>query len=122
MMERRSGVIINIGSTLAHVGAAEHSAYCASKGGIRSLTQALAVELGPYNIRVVDISPGPIATEMIRTRMEEPKFRSKMLERTVLGRINQPEDIARTLVLLASDACPTVTGSSWAIDSGLLAK
>jgi NAD(P)-dependent dehydrogenase (short-subunit alcohol dehydrogenase family) len=122
MMERRSGVIINIGSTLAHVGAAEHSAYCASKGGIRSLTQALAVELGPYNIRVVDISPGPIATEMISARMEEPKFRAKMLERTVLGRINQPQDIAQALVLLASDACPTVTGSSWTIDSGLLAK
>jgi NAD(P)-dependent dehydrogenase (short-subunit alcohol dehydrogenase family) len=76
MIERRSGVIINIGSTLAHVGAAEHGAYCASKGGVRSLTQALAVELGPYNIRVVTLSPGPIATEMIRSRMENPEFES----------------------------------------------
>ena len=122
MMERRSGVIINIGSTLAHVGAAEHSAYCASKGGIRSLTQALAVELGPYNIRVVDISPGPIDTEMTKSRMKDPEFRTRMLERTVLGKINQPEDIAQALVLLASDACPTVTGTSWVLDSGLLAK
>jgi NAD(P)-dependent dehydrogenase (short-subunit alcohol dehydrogenase family) len=122
MIERRSGVIINIGSTLAHVGAAEHGVYCASKGGVRSLTQSLAIELGPYNIRVVTLSPGPIATEMIRSRMENPEFESKMLERTLLGRINEPQDIAQTLVLLASDASSTVTGCSWVIDSGILSK
>jgi NAD(P)-dependent dehydrogenase (short-subunit alcohol dehydrogenase family) len=122
MIGRRSGVIINIGSTLAHVGSAEHAAYCASKGGVKSLTQALAIELGPYNIRVVTLSPGPIATEMIRSRMENPEFESKMLERTLLGRINEPQDIAQTLVLLASDAASTVTGCSWVIDSGILAK
>jgi 3alpha(or 20beta)-hydroxysteroid dehydrogenase len=86
------------------------------------LTQALAIELGPYNIRVVTLSPGPIATEMIRSRMENPEFESKMLERTLLGRINEPRDIAQTLVLLASDASSTVTGCSWVIDSGILSK
>jgi NAD(P)-dependent dehydrogenase (short-subunit alcohol dehydrogenase family) len=122
MIVRRSGVIINIASTLAHVGADRHSVYCASKGGVRALTQALAVELGPYNIRVVTLSPGPIATEMIASRMENPEFKSNMLERTLLGRINTPQDIAQTLVLLASEACGTVTGCSWVIDSGILAK
>jgi NAD(P)-dependent dehydrogenase (short-subunit alcohol dehydrogenase family) len=122
MIQRRSGVIINIGSTLAHVGAAQHAAYCASKGGVRSLTQALAIELGPYNVRVVTLSPGPIATEMIRQRMKDPQLKSQMLERTVLGRINEPQDIAQTLVLLASDASKTVTGCSWVIDSGILTK
>jgi NAD(P)-dependent dehydrogenase (short-subunit alcohol dehydrogenase family) len=122
MIERRGGVIINIGSTLAHVGAAGHGVYCAAKGGVKSLTQALAIELGPYNIRVVTLSPGPIATEMIRSRMEDPELESHMLERTVLGRINEPEDVAQTLVLLASDASSTVTGCSWVVDSGILAK
>ena len=82
-------MIINIGSTLAHVGADRHSVYCASKGGVRALTQALAVELGPHNIRVVTLSPGPIATEMISSRMEDPEFAANMLERTLSGQDQQ---------------------------------
>jgi NAD(P)-dependent dehydrogenase (short-subunit alcohol dehydrogenase family) len=122
MKERRSGVIINIGSQLSHVGAPNYTAYTASKGGVFLLSQALAVELGPYNIRVVTLSPGPTNTDMCKPLMQDPTTREMLLGLGLLGRINEPEDLAPTLVLLASDAARMVTGCSWLVDGGTTAK
>jgi glucose 1-dehydrogenase len=122
MMERKSGVIINIGSDLSHVGSANYTAYCASKGGILLLSKALAVELGPHNIRVITLSPGPTNTDMSRSVLDDPKIREMILNRSVLGQVNEPEDIAPVLVLLASDAARMVTGCNWSVDGGVLAK
>jgi NAD(P)-dependent dehydrogenase (short-subunit alcohol dehydrogenase family) len=122
MKKRKTGVIINIGSQLSHVGAANYTAYCASKGGVFLLSQALAIELGQYNIRVVTLCPGPTNTDMCKLYMENPQTRDFLLGLGVLGRINEPEDLASTLVLLASDAAKMVTGCSWSIDGGILAK
>ena len=122
MIPRRSGVIINIGSEVSHVGAAEESVYCAAKGATYIMSQALAIELGEYNIRVVTLCPGPLNTEMAAPWLEDPETKQELLDMTCINRISEPEDIAPTLVLLASDAARNVTGCSWSIDGGILAK
>lgn len=122
MISRKSGVIINIGSEVSHVGAGGESMYCASKGGVFIMSQALAIELGEYNIRVVTLCPGTINTEMNAPLLADHEKREEILNKGVLGRINEPEDIAPALVLLASDAARNVTGCSWLIDSGALAR
>jgi len=122
MIPRKTGVIINIGSEVSHVGATGEAVYCASKGGLFIMSQALAIELGKYNIRVVTLCPGPMNTEMTIPWMEDPVLKEEIYNMGVLGRINEPEDLAPTLVLLASDAARNVTGCSWSVDSGALAK
>jgi len=122
MIPRRTGVIINIGSEVSHVGAAGESVYCASKGGTFIMSQALAIELGEYNIRVVTLCPGPINTPMSVPWLENPVVKQELLDGCCIKRISEPEEIAPTLVLLASDAARNVTGCSWSVDCGILAK
>jgi NAD(P)-dependent dehydrogenase (short-subunit alcohol dehydrogenase family) len=122
MIPKRSGVIVNIGSEVSHVGAVEEAIYCASKGGLFIMSQALALELGSYNIRVVTLCPGPINTDMTTEWLKDPANREKLSKIGILGRINEPEDLAPTLVLLVSDAARNVTGCSWSVDCGALAK
>ena len=122
MIPRKSGVIINIGSEVSHVGAGGESIYCASKGGVFILSQALAIELGEYGIRVVTLCPGTINTEMNAPLLADPVKKKEILSKGVLNRVNEPEDIVPTLILLASDAARNVTGCSWSVDSGALAK
>jgi 3-oxoacyl-[acyl-carrier protein] reductase len=122
MIPRRQGVIINIGSQLSFVGAPEYSAYSATKGGVFILSQSLAIELGPHNIRVVTLSPGPTKTSMHKEKLKDPAIKHELENLGVLGRMNEPEDMAPALVLLASDAARMVTGTSWSVDGGCLAK
>jgi len=122
MIPRKSGVIINLGSELSHTGAANYTAYSATKGAVYIFSQALAIELGQYNIRVVTLSPGPTNTDMCKPILEDPERRDSLLNKGVLGRVNEPEDLAPTLVFLASDAARNVTGTSWSVDCGCLAK
>jgi len=84
MIPRRSGVIINLGSELAHTGAANYTAYSASKGAVFIFSQALAIELGQYNIRVVTLSPGPTNTDMCKPILEDPERRDLLLNKGVL--------------------------------------
>ena len=122
MIPRKSGVIINIGSEVSHVGAAEESVYCAAKGGTFIMSQSLAIELGRFNIRVVTLCPGPLDTPMAAPWLEDPETKKELLDMSLLGRIGKPEDVAPTLVLLASDAARNVTGCSWSVDCGALAQ
>ena len=122
MIPRRSGVIVNIGSEVAFTGASGLTAYSATKGAVFILSQSLAVELGPYNIRVVTLSPGPTRTPMHRENLKDPKFKQAVESKGVLGRMNEPEDVAGALVLIASDAARMVTGTNWSVDGGCLAK
>jgi NAD(P)-dependent dehydrogenase (short-subunit alcohol dehydrogenase family) len=122
MKPRKTGVIINLGSELSHTGAAGYTAYSATKGAVFILSQSLAIELGPHNIRVVTLSPGPTNTDMCRPILEDPERRDLLLNKGVLGRVNEPEDLAPTLVFLASDAARNVTGTNWSVDCGCLAK
>jgi NAD(P)-dependent dehydrogenase (short-subunit alcohol dehydrogenase family) len=122
MVSRKQGVIINIGSELSFTGAASYSAYAATKGGIYILSQSLAIELGPHNVRVVTLAPGPTNTRVHTENLKDPDTRHALENKGVLGRMNEPEDTAGALVLLASDAASMVTGTAWSVDGGSLAR
>ena len=110
------GAIINMssgGATRAH---RSFTAYDASKGGIEALTRAMALDLGPYGIRVNALMPGSIDTTGLS--LEERTLRG---ENVPLGRIGEPQDIANGVLYLASDESSFVTGTELAIDGGFLA-
>jgi 3-oxoacyl-[acyl-carrier protein] reductase len=116
---RRRGVIVNLssgGATKAHRGM---TAYDAAKGGIESLTLALALELAPYGIRTCAIVPGAIDTEPGGLPPEDAARRGLTVP---LGRVGTPEDIAGAAAFLASDDAAYITGAVLAVDGGLLAQ
>lgn len=124
MAKQKSGVIVNIASVAMGqqgVGFPNIVHYCASKGGIVGMTEALAVELAPYNIRVNAISPGMIETPMIDSVKQDPKMMEAMLARVPMHRVGQPEEVSNLVLFLASDQSSYMTGSTVVIDGGWLA-
>jgi 3-oxoacyl-[acyl-carrier protein] reductase len=111
MVERRRGVVINISSQLGQKGAPALAHYCAAKGGVLALTRALAREFGPYGIRVNAVAPGPLDTEMTRP-YATPAWLANKMAQSVLARLGKPEEIAPTVVFLASDAAALYTGQT----------
>ena len=97
------------------------SAYTASKGGIRQLVRALAVDWAPFGIRVNGIGPGFIETPMNRVLMDNPEFSAWVRVRTPLGRWGTPEDFEGVAVFLASEASRFMTGQIVYVDGGWLA-
>jgi len=125
MAKQKSGVIINIASVAMGqqgIGFPNIVHYCASKGGIVGMTEALAVELAPYNIRVNAISPGMIETPMIDPVKQDPKIMEAMLARVPMRRVGKPEEVSNLVLFLASDASSYMTGSTVVIDGGWLAS
>ena len=119
MVERKKGGrIINIASVAADFGHERAVAYSACKAGVVSLTKVMALELGPLGINVTAISPGPIATEQIRTLLtdDEIKQRTRM---TALERYGRPEDVAKAALFLASEDAQYITGSVLRVDAGV---
>ena len=114
----RGGAIINISSQMGHVGAARRSVYCASKWAMEGMTKAMAIELGPHNIRVNTLCPTFIETAMTAPFLAEPGFREGVVSKIKLGRLGQVEDLTGAVVFLASDAASLMTGSSLLIDGG----
>jgi len=114
------GSIINVTSQLAEVARPERAAYVASKGGGRSLTQAMALELAPHGIRVNAIAPGPTLTGLTRASYAEPERRRATIAQIPLGRLGEPEDIIGAILFLASDESRWVTGSTVTVDGGYL--
>ena len=124
MVKQKSGVIINIASVaMGQVGVGFNNLahYCASKGGIAGMTEALALELGSYNIRVNAISPGMIDTPMIADFKGDPKTLEATLARVPLGRMGKPEEVSNLVLFLASGESSYITGSTIVIDGGWLA-
>jgi glucose 1-dehydrogenase len=110
---------VNVSSVHEDVAFLEHSAYAASKGGLRMLMRNLAVELAPFRIRVNNVAPGPIATPINQDKLDDPEAK-RVLERSVpLGRWGTPEEVAEVALFLASDRASYVTGSTYAVDGGL---
>ena len=97
------GSIINVTSQLAEVARPERAAYVASKGGGRSLTHAMAVDLAAYGIRVNAIAPGPTLTGLTRASYTDPAARRATEALIPLGRLGQPDDLAGAVLFLASD-------------------
>ncbi|MBU3964520.1 SDR family oxidoreductase [Patescibacteria group bacterium] len=124
MAKQKSGVIINIASVAmgqVGVGFPNIVHYCASKGGIAAMTEALAVELAPYNIRVNAVAPGMIETPMIDPIKQDPKAMEAILAKVPMRRVAKPEEVSNLVVFLASDESSYMTGSMVVIDGGWLA-
>ena len=120
------GAIVNIASELALVGAADYSAYCATKGALLAWTRALAVELASQRIRVNAVCPGPIDTELLReefmTHGKPDEARLAEVATIPLSRLGTPGDIAPVVGFLAGDAAAFVTGAVWPVDGGKTAR
>jgi NAD(P)-dependent dehydrogenase (short-subunit alcohol dehydrogenase family) len=117
------GSIINISSQLGLVGT-DHSSpqYQASKGAVRLLTKATAVQYAKEGIRANSVHPGPVVTPMTEAARADPERYKIMLSRIPMGRYGQPEDVAFGVLYLASDESTWVTGSELVIDGGWTAQ
>jgi len=122
MKERRRGKIINLCSLASDIGRPNIVPYATSKGGMRMLTRALAVELAPHNIQVNGISPGFFRTEMNAALVADAEFSTWVARRTPAGRWANPPEIAGAAVFLASSAADYVTGHLLAVDGGFSAS
>jgi 3-oxoacyl-[acyl-carrier protein] reductase len=122
MKRQRSGVLLITGSTAAIRPRAGGQCYAASKGAVTTLTKSLALELAPFGVRVVCIAPVATETPMLPTFMGKTQVDEEGMTRyraTVpLGRLNQPEDLARAALFLASDDAAMITGSCVEVDGG----
>ena len=116
------GSVINVTSQLAEVARPERAAYVASKGGGRSLTHAMALELAPHGIRVNAIAPGPTLTGLTRASYADPERRRATIAQIPLGRMGEPDDIVGAILYLASDESRWVTGSTVTVDGGYLVQ
>jgi NAD(P)-dependent dehydrogenase (short-subunit alcohol dehydrogenase family) len=119
MIERGSGAIVNVASTAGTFGVPGMAAYTAAKHGVVGLTKALAVEWGPYGVRVNCICPGATLTPMLLATTEE--FRASRSRRIPLGRFGEPSEQAEVALFLASPAAAYVTGAAIAVDGGVAA-
>lgn len=115
------GVIVNMSSVNAVLAIANQVPYTVSKGGLNQLTKVMALALAPHGIRAVAIGPGSIATEMLKAAvLTNEAARDRILSRTPLKRLGEPEEIARLAVFLASDDASYVTGTTLYADGGRL--
>jgi NAD(P)-dependent dehydrogenase (short-subunit alcohol dehydrogenase family) len=112
------GSIVNVTSQLAEVARPERAAYVASKGGGRSLTHAMALDLAAHGIRVNAIAPGPTLTGLTRASYEDPERRRATLAQIPLGRMGDPQDLVGAILFLASDESRWATGSTVTVDGG----
>ncbi|MBN2301898.1 MAG: SDR family oxidoreductase [Lentisphaerae bacterium] len=119
---KQPGNIIMIASLMSEAARPTTAPYTASKGGIKQLIKALAVDWAQFGIRVNGIGPGYIKTEMTRPLAEDPEFDKWVRNKTPLGRWGSPNDISGTAVFLASDAAAFITGQIIYVDGGWLAS
>jgi 3-oxoacyl-[acyl-carrier protein] reductase len=117
MLKRRAGAIVNMTSIVGVRGNAGQTNYAASKAGLIGLTKSLAKELGSRGVRVNAVAPGYITTALTDALTDDQ--RDAILGATPLGRLGTPEDVARAVRFLVSDAAAFVTGDVLAVDGGL---
>jgi len=118
MIKRKKGAIINVTSIGSMLGFPENPAYAASKGGLRMLTKALARDWARYGIRVNNLCPGYIKTDMTAKSYHDPIKLAERLNRMMIGRFGEPEDLIGPAIFLASDASGYVTGIDLVVDGG----
>jgi 3-oxoacyl-[acyl-carrier protein] reductase len=121
MIKQKSGVIVNIASiAMGQVGVGFPGLvhYCASKGGIVAMTEAMALELAPYNIRVNAIAPGAIDVSAGTSSQQDPKAMEATISRIPMHRMGKPEEVSNLVLFLASDESSYMTGSAVVIDGG----
>ena len=119
MIERRDGAIVIVSSIGGLRGSGVIGAYCVSKAADMQLARNLAVEYGPYNVRVNCIAPGLIKTDFAKALWEDPAALAQRSATTPLRRIGEPDEIAGAAIFLASRAGSFVTGQSIVVDGGV---
>lgn len=117
MMKNRTGSIIFIGSVLGMSGSPGSSVYAATKSGLIGLTRSLSRELGPRNVTVNLIAPGYVNTDMTKSLPEE--FKNQVISSTPLGRIAEPNEVAKVVAFFGSAESAFVTGAIIPVDGGL---
>lgn len=115
------GAIVNVSSQASLAGLTDHAAYCASKGALDSLTQVLAVELGPHRIRVNAVNPTVTLTPMGEMAWSDPAKSGPMLAKIPLGKFAAPRDVSHAVAYLLSDEAAMIHGTALPIDGGFLA-
>lgn len=121
MLAQRKGAIVNIASVNGLTGLGEEP-YSAAKAGVINLTRNMAIKYGQHNVRVNVICPGTIQTPIWAARVaEDPQIFDKLSRWYPLGRVGQPEDVAKAALYLASDDAAWVTGTTLNVDGGLMA-
>ena len=118
MLKQRNGSIINITSINAELGFPRNPAYNASKGGLKMLGKAFAKDWSKFGIRINNIGPGYIKTEMTSKRFANKKNRLERQNKTLLGRWGETDDLIGPCIFLASDASSYMTGQDLYIDGG----
>ena len=121
MIAQGGGSIISTASLLSEIGVPLIPAYAASKGGIRQLTKAWAVEWARYNIRVNAIGPGYMLTDLTRPLYNDPQRHQTVMNRVAIKRWGTPDDLKGAVVFLASKASSYITGQIIYVDGGWLA-
>lgn len=118
MLEEGRGVILNTASVLSAVGADSFAAYIASKGGVAQLTRSIAVDYGRRGIRANALCPGITASEIAQKTLDVPAQQKSLIDKTVLGRVAKPIEIANAALFLVSDESSYITGTCLFVDGG----
>jgi len=121
MIPQGSGSIINISSTLGQRAAPGASIYSATKHAVEGLTKAAALEAASANVRVNAVAPGPIDTGMLDRFTVSSERKAGLIAGVPLKRMGRPEEVAQTILFLASDNAPFITGQIVGIDGGKMA-
>jgi len=118
MIENKKGKILCIGSMLCEIAQAWHAPYVASKGGIRQLVKALALEWAPYNIHVNALGPHYFRTDFVKKSLQDPERYKTVIQNIPMKKVGEPQDIIGSSIFLCSDASNLLTGQIILIDAG----
>ena len=119
MVAQRRGVVLNLTSVHEKIAWSGYSAYTAAKAGLSMLTKTLAQEAAPFGVRVLSLAPGAIRTSINRSVWSDPASLADLLTKIPLGRMGDPEEIARVATFLVSDAASYLTGSTVYADGAM---
>ena len=120
-LKLQGGSIVNVASIAAMVGG-NGPAYSASKGGLRMLTRDMAIEFAPFGIRVNGIYPGGVSTPMTEILLQSPEARTMIENSCPMRRVATAEEIAKSILFLASEDSSFATGAELVVDGGLTAR
>ena len=122
MLAQGSGSIVNVSSTYGHTGAAGASMYAASKHAVEGLSKSAALEAAASGVRVNLVAPGPIETGMLNRFTGTDERKAGLAATVPLKRVGRPEEVAQTILFLASDEASFITGASYLVDGGKTAQ
>jgi glucose 1-dehydrogenase len=119
LMADKGGAIVNMSSVHQFIPWPGFAHYCASKGGMKLLTETAAREWAPHKIRVVNVAPGAIATPINKFVLDDPEASHAIEDEIPVGRFGQPEEIAATVAWVVSDEAAYMTGNTLVVDGGM---